>query len=200
MTPDFTCSACEEGFFDRSEMPLLSPCPNCGEDGTVSLDLEDPEPTESPSRSTLDPRAEARSAADALLTELGIDVPPIDVVAIARKLGLKVEYVTLGNVSGELRNGRIRVNKDHHRVRQRFSIAHELGHVRLHTSHGTRGTLAERQADTFAGALLVPPSMLRAAVADDPDFDRLRHRFDISRDVLTIALEQARLTGRLSSF
>ena len=105
----------------------------------------------------------------------------------------------LGEVSGELRNGRVIVNSAHHLVRQRFTIAHEIGHHRLHTRHGNPGSEAERQADAFAGALLVPPAMLRAAVAEDTDFDALRRRFAVSRPALSIALDQAHLSSRVSS-
>lgn len=190
--PEFICSDCEESFFDRSEMAPLSPCPCCGEEDTVSLYTEDPEPPELPTKQ-VDPRAEARAAAAALLAEQGITSPPVDVIAIAEALGLEVVYASLGDVDGELREARIRVNKDHHPVRQRFTIAHELGHHRLHTLHGDRGQQIEQQADAFAGALLIPRPLLRAAVAEDPDFERLRHLFGVSRPALKIALSEGRL-------
>ncbi|MEX2105828.1 MAG: ImmA/IrrE family metallo-endopeptidase [Solirubrobacterales bacterium] len=195
--PTYYCSECEEEFFDRARLAELSPCPNCSEDGTVSLAEEEPSVPEPPARS-VNPVAEARAAAAGLLAEQAIIKPPVDVVAIAAALGLPIAYEGLGNVDGELREGRIRINKDHRLVRQRFSIAHEIGHVRLHTSHGVRGSQAEREANAFAGALLVPPLMLRAAVAETPEFDRLRQLFQVSRDVLSIAVDQARLTAKLS--
>jgi predicted nucleic acid-binding Zn-ribbon protein len=196
--PTYYCRECEEEFFDRARMAELSPCPNCGEDGTVTLADEEPSVPEPPARS-VDPVAEARAAATALLAEQEIIEPPVDVVAIASALGMPIAYEALGNVDGELRKGRIRVNKDHHPVRQRFTIAHEIGHVRLHTSHGVRGSKAEREANAFAGTLLVPPSMLRVAVTATPEFERLRQLFQVSRDVLSIALDQARLTAKLSN-
>ncbi|MGB7587265.1 MAG: ImmA/IrrE family metallo-endopeptidase [Solirubrobacterales bacterium] len=194
--PDYYCSECEEEFFDRSMVVAPGPCQLCGADETVSL-AEDEHPPEPPTRQ-LDPRAEARAAAETLLAEQGVSAPPVDVVAIAEALGLQVSYSALGDVDGELRGDRIRINRDHHPVRQRFTIAHELGHLRLHTSHGA-GAVVERQAEVFAGALLVPPGLLRAAVVEQSDFEALRHRFEVSRPALTIALREANLTGRVSN-
>lgn len=194
--PDYICSECEETFFERSDMPLFSPCQNCGAEDTVSLYTEEPEPPELHTH-VEDPRVEARAAAEAVLAEREITTPPVDVIAIAEALGLEIAYAALGEIDGELREGRIRVNEEHHRVRQRFTIAHELGHHRLHTVHGERSQQVERQADAFAAALLMPPSMLRVAVAENPDFHHLRCLFEVSRQALTIALGHARLTSQV---
>jgi predicted nucleic acid-binding Zn-ribbon protein len=195
--PDYICTECEETFFDRSEeMPLLSPCPNCGEEETVSRYTEFPEIPEPPTKS-VDPIEEARAAAGILLAEQGISEPPVDVEAIAKALGLEVTYVFLGDVDGELREGKIRINADHHVHRQRFSIAHELGHFTLHGAAIERNQEMERQANSFAAALLIPQPLLRQAVAETTDFEVLRRRFAVSRDALKIALEKARLSKRV---
>jgi hypothetical protein len=192
------CSECGHRFSPRSRLEELSPCPECGEEDALGTDDDEPEPPTVPVPRR-DPRIEARAAAAELLSELSIAAPPIDVEAICNQLGLRVERRALGDVSGELRDGRVIVNSAHHPVRQRFTIAHEIGHHRLHTRHGDPGSEAERQADAFAGALLVPPGMLRAAVADESDFDVLRRRFAVSRPALSIALDQAHLSSRVSS-
>lgn len=196
--PTYSCSKCEEEFFERSRMAEYSPCPNCGEDGTVAVAHEEPTMPMTTTRRE-DPRDEARQAAAALLSEQGVSEPPIDVVALAAALDLPISYETLGNVDGELREGCIRINSAHHPVRQRFTIAHELGHVRLHTTHGARGSDVERDANMFAGALLVPPSMLRAAIGRSLDFKELGQLFFVSDHVLSIALAQARLTNKVKS-
>src|SRR5690606_8603385 len=46
--------------------------------------------------------------------------------------------------------------------RRRFTVAHELGHLVLHRHGALAGREAEREADAFAGALLVPAGDLRA--------------------------------------
>jgi Zn-dependent peptidase ImmA (M78 family) len=88
------------------------------------------------------------------------------------------------------------VNAEHARTRQRFTIAHELGHLVLY-AEGTDED-SEREADQFAGALLIPRAMLRDAVAETPDLNLLRRRFNVSRETLLIALKSARLEGNIS--
>src|SRR3712207_1539961 len=79
----------------------------------------------------------AEQAALALLDECGIDEPPVPVEAIAASLDVDVQIEPLdGGLSGVLYrspNGRriLGVNGLHANVRQRFTIAHELGHLRL---------------------------------------------------------------------
>jgi hypothetical protein len=148
-----------------------------------------------PPQRKVDPRAAARAAAAELLAELGVERPPIDVEAIARRLGAPVTYAPLGNVEGEFRDGRIIVNQGFSRVRRRYTVAHEIGHLRMHADGDRTGPEVEREAQAFAGALLIPPPMLIVAVAEDDGFESLRHRFDVSRDALSIALTQARLTA-----
>lgn len=192
--PDYRCGECGETFFERSLLAPLSPCQHCGADGTVGLDDEEPLPP-SPAERKVDPHAAPRAAAAELLAELGVERAPVDVEAIARRLGAPVTYAPLGNVEGEFRDGRIVVNHDFSRVRRRYTIAHEIGHLRMHADGSRTGPEVEREAQAFAGALLIPPSMLAAAVAEDDGFKSLRRRFDVSRDALSIALSQARLTA-----
>ena len=83
------------------------------------------------------------------------------------------------------------------RLPQRFSVAHELGHHFLNTAHGD-GDSAEQEADAFAGELLVPGPMLRAAMETVTDRTQLRGRFKVSRDVLEIAARTHHLSDRLT--
>jgi hypothetical protein len=195
--PTYYCSECEEEFFDRSEMAEMSPCQLCGGEDSVSRADDEPAVPEL-QRPAPDPGAEPRKAAAELLEELEISEPPIDVEAIAQRLGLTVSVEVLGNVDGEIRDKKIRVNSAHHSVRQRFTIAHELGHLRMHTTHGERGSEVERQANEFAGALLLPPAMLSKAVREGLNSEELRRHFRVSRDALSIALDKGKLTARLT--
>jgi hypothetical protein len=191
--PQFVCEECGGTFTERSNLATMSPCQVCG-GGPVRLDEQQAEP---PMKAAPDaqPLLRARTEAATLLAEHEIDAPPVDVCSLAKEIGLQIERRRLGEQDGELRGKRIIVNADHSRVRQRFTIAHEIGHARLHTAHG-HVTSIEREANAFAGALLVPAEWLRSAVNADPDFERLRLRFDVSRDVLSIALNAARLSHR----
>lgn len=195
--PTYYCSECKEEFFERSEMAEMSPCQHCGSEDCVTRADEEPAVPEL-QRPAPDPGAGPRKAAAELLDELEIFEPPIDVEAIARRLGLSVSVEVLGNVDGEIRDKKIRVNRAHASVRQRFTIAHELGHLRMHTTHGERGSEVERQANDFAAALLMPPAMLSKAVREDLTFDELRRRFQVSRDALSIALAKGKLSSRVA--
>lgn len=176
----------------------MSPCQLCGSEDSVIRASEEPAVPEL-QRPIPDPGAGPRKAAAELLEELEISEPPVDVEAIARRLGLTVSAEVLGNVDGEIRGRKIRVNAAHASVRQRFTVAHELGHLRMHTIHGERGSEVERQANEFAGALLVPPAMLSKAVREGLSFEELRGRFQVSRDALSIALAKGKLTARLAN-
>lgn len=106
---------------------------------------------------------------------------PVDVAEIARNMGLLIEYTYLRDgVSGMLRSRPpeipvIYVDATENEARQRFTIAHELGHYVERTNQGQtdfafideRGTkydLHEFYADEFAGNLLMP----------EQEIDRLR--------------------------
>lgn len=124
---------------------------------------------------------------------------PVDVHAIASRMGIDVRCGDIDE-SGriEVREGRpcITVNCDEARVRQRFTVAHELGHWSLgHLQHGQRlfrdapdsFTLAaggqEREANAFAAAILMPADALRYVmqngVADS--LESLARLFEVSR-------------------
>lgn len=117
-----------------------------------------------------------------LIQQNNITGPPVLVEVIAKNLDLTVTAYDLGEgVSGALviekNKGSIGYNPSHPRVRQRFTIAHELGHYYLHnTSKGdqlfvdkdfivkyrnaasyTSAELKqEQEANAFGAALLMP--------------------------------------------
>lgn len=98
---------------------------------------------------------------------------PVNVDAIANGLGIRVEYTFLRDgVSGMIRSRPpeipvIYVDATENAARQRFTIAHELGHYieRMNQGQtdfafiderGTKYDLHEFYADEFAGNLLMP--------------------------------------------
>ena len=134
-------------------------------------------------------RAETEAAR--LLGEARITSPPVDVRAVASDtLGIEVWFEHLDpGVSGMLYRGddraAIAVNADHAVVRQRFTIAHELGHLRLHKGRpvivdhlvrarvnlrNTESSLAtnreEIEANQFGAALLMPAEWIFADVEE----------------------------------
>lgn len=57
--------------------------------------------------------------------------------------------------------------------RSRFDAAHELGHLVLHQHGGSTGREAEREADQFASAFLMPREDFKAHIAPMPSLQRL---------------------------
>jgi Zn-dependent peptidase ImmA (M78 family) len=79
----------------------------------------------------------ARDTARALLEQHAVRAAPVPVERIAKALGIRVEYAPLDDeLSGlaYVRDGVpfVGVNTLHAPNRQRFTLAHELAHVRLH--------------------------------------------------------------------
>lgn len=92
---------------------------------------------------------------------------------LAEALGIEVLYENLGSINGYytkmLRSKYIHVNYNLNESRQRYTVAHELGHAILHPNANTpflrENTLfsvdkLERQANTFAVELLMPDNVI----------------------------------------
>ena len=78
-----------------------------------------------------------RQTAEKVLAEFGVRRAPVPVEKIATALGATVKYSPFeGELAGVLARGEdqvvIGVNSSHHSNRQRFTIAHECGHLLLH--------------------------------------------------------------------
>ncbi len=111
----------------------------------------------------------------------------IDIKKIVKKESIPLIPYELGDeISGMLvlENGQARIgyNQDHHKVRQRFTIAHELGHYFLHSksdedklflSHAQvmfrKNTSKEvsfkkeKEANMFAASILMPKFLIEEA-------------------------------------
>ncbi len=164
----------------------------------------------------------ARRQAEQLIESLNLDVPPINVNKLAEQLGLTVVPYELGeDVSGLLiSNGDmtcIAVNKHDANVRQRFTIAHEIGHfwlrhqfeagAHVHVDRGNfiskRGLRSsegvdpkEIEANQFAANLLMPARFVRQAIGElqtdvllDQHVQYLANKFDVSEIAMTIRLQ-----------
>lgn len=124
---------------------------------------------------------------DVLLKSLGIIRPrDIDIEAIAFYAGLRIKKRELKSceamITGIGNLGIVSVNQDSMFVRQRFSIAHELGHWAHHRGQSiacrstdiggfSKVNLEERAADQYAADLLMPWPMFKAACKDFPKLD-----------------------------
>ena len=135
---------------------------------------------------------------------------PVDVQSIAGCLRIDVAYEHGMEVSGEvsLQTGgrpRILVNAGDSLVRQRFTIAHEIGHVvlgHLDTAHtvyrDTRQNYTlgnfdprERDANYFAAELLMPADAVRVYAAEEKGatIHTLAERFQVSATAMEIRLK-----------
>ncbi len=164
------------------------------------------------------PRADAEALR--ILQSAGITVPPVDVGGLAGELGATVLKDDLDpEVSGLLyrRPGStvIAVNRDHPETRRRFTIAHELGHLRLHEGRplivdhvvrarvnlrDRRSSLAtnreEIEANRFAATLLMPPDfvhaqmhgVLRKGLGELATIEALAKKFGVSTQAMEIRL------------
>lgn len=150
-----------------------------------------------------------------LLRQFNLFRAPIHVESVATRLGAELVFEEMDtDVSGLLLRERnvatIAVNKLHHPNRQRFTIAHECGHLFLHADQGDRlwldkayffrdanssggDRLAEIQANQFAAGLLMPEELVRGSLEDeskvsDVDIFRLAVRFGVSEQAMTLRL------------
>lgn len=109
----------------------------------------------------------------------------------------------------------IGVNSAHHRVRQRFTVAHELGHATFDRGNGIHIDKAFRlrnaasgmaidpeeiAANWFAAALLMPEAEVRAAAAEGIDISDeaavrgLARQFGVSQPAMMYRLVNLGLT------
>lgn len=126
--------------------------------------------------------------------------PPVPLEQVVEKMGLKiVEFDFHNDISAVLKpeHNVIGVNKKHHSVRRRFSVAHELGHFLLGHKIGqeiideefNKPFPIEKEANAFASALLMPASWMKDSVAKKGlDLEELAKTYDVSKQALTIRL------------
>ena len=125
----------------------------------------------------------ALSAAERLLQDLGVTDPgEIDLEAIAYHLNATVQYRPLdgceARIVGHKHRAIITVNARSGPRRNRFSIAHELGHWHHHKGkrlvcraddyHPRDETSPERAADAYAADLLMPHYLFKPIARQQP--------------------------------
>ncbi|RKT34762.1 uncharacterized protein DUF955 [Roseovarius halotolerans] len=159
---------------------------------------------------------QSRTAAR-LLESLSINEPEgIDLEAIAWLSGAKVKYRELDGcdacIAGRADVGRAIISIDNRSLprRQRFSLAHEIGHWEWHRGHQLlcskddirgsgiklKGLSREAAANRFAAELLMPGFMLKNAMRDFNRLDmktvrELAARFDVSLTAMAYRLVES---------
>jgi Zn-dependent peptidase ImmA (M78 family) len=138
---------------------------------------------------------------------------PINVYQLAANLGIKVFFESLPNDLYDLRGfcykednfSIIGINRKHHTVLQRFTIAHELHHLIYDLSDnrflcGTHNEnkIIELNAENFAAELLMPKSLVQKLVSHPPNIHYLTvnlvaKHFGVSYEAAAIRLEKFNL-------
>jgi Zn-dependent peptidase ImmA (M78 family) len=168
---------------------------------------------------------------DSLLLEMEITSVPVDLERICDRLGILVRRENLnGDISGFLYrkddHAAIVVNRRQQHARQRFTIAHELGHYLLdqkrdeihvdrafvlkfrRDSAGAGSDPDETQANAFAAALLMPKRLLqedmtayeRSGLIDDTTILVLAEKYGVSVQALIIQLNTIGLAPTLAPY
>jgi Zn-dependent peptidase ImmA (M78 family) len=163
-------------------------------------------------------KAGARTAAKELIRLFAVKTPPVPIERIARAMKIRVQYAPLdGDLSGmaAIQDGVpvIGINALHHPNRQRFTLAHEIGHLTLHRNliegsvHVDKQILhrdimtetgtdwREIEANAFASELLMPEPLLQAqssaggiAFEDDEAITSLAAKFRVSEAAMRFRL------------
>ncbi|OGN36105.1 MAG: hypothetical protein A2568_03115 [Candidatus Yanofskybacteria bacterium RIFOXYD1_FULL_44_17] len=150
------------------------------------------------------------SEVEKILSDLESKTLPIPVEDIATRHGIKISRAPSKDFSGLLirKNGHalIGVNSNEAPVRQRFTIAHELGHYFLHPRKDAfvdyrdnkkeiMRTPTERHANMFAAALLMPQSLLSKDfinIAKDGftevELEKLAEKYQVSENAMRFRL------------
>jgi Zn-dependent peptidase ImmA (M78 family) len=141
-------------------------------------------------------------------------IPPIDVLRLAQNAGLAV-YATdftdedgedvSGSIEIEDKNPVIYVNQNHPETRQRFTIAHELGHwfsghlldvndKIIDNAQCRRSSFwdaKEQQANQFAAELLMPSILLTRAIRSGiKELHDLSILFNVSPEAMGYRLQR----------
>lgn len=163
-----------------------------------------------------------RKIVEELLDQHEIKEPPVDVERISESCGLSVVRRNVESISGFIIRSEgkavIGVNSSNAPVRQRFTIAHELGHYLIHppgtddvhidsgfeirfrdevSSQGT--DKSEQEANFFAAELLMPQKFLQSDLGNVGKIDlvdgkflefleNLAHRYEVSNQSLLFRL------------
>ncbi len=139
---------------------------------------------------------------------------PVNIVGLARAFGITVRQAHRGENSGEIfrdiaRGGfsgyTILVNSARPKVRKRFTVAHELGHLLRHRNRisnrlvddrmyrSSLGSSREAEANRLAADLLMPGRLIQQIRAEGTtNLEDLAGRFEVSLDAMKNRLKPGR--------
>jgi len=146
------------------------------------------------------------------LKDCGIKEPPIDLKQLLEKQGY--DYIEVDTFPKKvdalfIETGNecyFAVNSCHHLHRKRFSVAHEFGHIYLKhnlcyydigitidnppedLTHHSSEDAFEKEANAFAGELLIPLEMLKKEFSKTPEIQPLANTFLVSQQAMGAAI------------
>lgn len=155
----------------------------------------------------------AREKATNILSMFKIEATPVDVEKIAKMLEFLIvpfDFPDTISAVTKIEGNRkiIGINKKHPSNRQRFSIAHELGHYlsgHENFSHEKKTVVEdgkkyldpryreEEEADEFAAELLMPSFMLKKDVLENISPSELARKYNVSEQAMIIQLVNLKL-------
>lgn len=158
-------------------------------------------------------RSYVSAVAERTLRAVHITEPPVSVQAICAHYAytlVPVRTWSPGTHSAQWQPAlrQIRFNAAEPAVRQRFSIAHEIGHVNLGHEETTFSASAdpesddfsedpdrtiEAEADAFAGELLLPPAWVKADWKRGLRWAEIATRYMVSEAAAAVAADRYRL-------
>lgn len=150
---------------------------------------------------------EIKNKIKSILNKLNITEAPIPIEKVANLFSLDVIFYPKfpNSISGTLIKDEnlhaIGVNKNHPKTRQRFTIAHELGHYIMGHDENTilddsfdKNTDKEREANKFASEILMPFNILKNDIETEKhDIPSLAKKYEVSEQVMSIRLLETSL-------
>lgn len=140
---------------------------------------------------------------------IDMDNPPVNLEGILENLGVKLHYEDFSKIDGiAIKSPRLSVivvNRNLPVVRQRFTIAHELGHIvmphkgQYYICYPGRNRAMERTANRFAAELLMPQPivlMLWKKYSTNRQFrpEVVAHMLKVSKSALFARLREIGIT------
>lgn len=145
-----------------------------------------------------------RGLATDLLARFAVEDPPVDVAALANRLGMDVVELSLPSwffgvlmrVEGD---PYIVINKSMPEHRKRFTLGHEIAHFLLHNEQfaymkNCRRDDFHREADVFAAELCMPSELVRReALRWFNDYRYLATLFGVSETAMVRKMQELKL-------
>jgi Zn-dependent peptidase ImmA (M78 family) len=154
-----------------------------------------------------------RKRVDLILKKLNINKAPIPLEEIAGLFSLNIVYYPnfpehiSGMIIKEDNLLAIGVNSNKPETRQRFTIAHEIGHYVMGHDEDTiledffdKKTDKEVEANKFASELLMPYEILKKDISNTPmDIPKLASLYHVSEQAMSVRLLESKLINLLTS-